>query len=445
MQELYHAQLRHLGSLKVKGRELTACNRNVDVIVILLLCAIILQFPYASSTSTPQTVTTGSGLHVDGRWIRDANGNVVQLRGASWEETLWSWPSLIDWTQEADRVKMLGVTLVRVSLNPQYWNESDYVPTIDKIVSLLAARQIYVILDFHEIKIDETYDDIANVIVNNASVGPFSNWIDFVKTLATRYKDYPYAAFIEFFGQPPHGTANYPLNVLEPAYYNSVLNAARQVHSINPNVLVTFGGVNSDGVGQIFIDNPLPEPNVVYGLHRYYHFDIGYSHYANSYAAGQFNLARQQMEQLYLSIGLVMVQKGYPVIDLEFGAYGSDPNWDTQIRDLYALLAKYRVGWVQWSYYDPTKPAANGSALTVDRSNLSPQGVIWAANVAASTTNTTSRQSSSTSSSTPLTKTYSTTATTTTDTSTPETTLPVFMLAATLTLVALGVRRRNIP
>lgn len=445
MQELYHAQLRHLGSLKVKGRELTASDRNVHVIVILLLCVVMLQFPYASSISTSQTVSAGAGLHVDGRWIKDANGNVVQLRGASWEETLWSWPSLIDWTQRADHAKTLGVTLVRLALDPQHWTESDYVPTVDKIVSLLEQRQIYVILDFHEVKQGETYDDIANVIVNNASVGPFSNWIDFVKTLATRYKDHPYAAFIEFFGQPPHATANYPLNVLDPAYYNSVLNAARQVHSVNPDVLVTFGGVNSDSVGQDFINNPLPEPNVVYGLHRYYHFDIGWSDYAKSYASGQFDLARQQMEQLYLSIGLVMLQKGYPVVDLEFGAYGSDPNWNVQIQDLYALLAKYGVGWTQWVYYDPNDSAANGSTLTTDGWNLSPQGMIWAAGVAASTTNTTSMQSSSTSSSTPLTKTYSTTATTTTDTSIPETTLPVFMLAATLTLVALGVRRRNIP
>lgn len=278
---------------------------------------------------------------------------------------------------------MLGVTLVRLALNPKHWNERDYAPTIDKIVSLLGERHIYVILNFHEAKEGETYDDIANIIVNNASVGPFSSWIDFVKTLATRYKDYPNTAFIEFFGQPPHATSNYPMNALEPAYYSSVLEAAIQVHSINPNLLVTFGGVDSNGVGQVFINNPLPEPNIVYAIHRYYHFDIGYSPYAKSYASGQFDLARQQMEQLQMQIGLVMLQKGHPVVLIEFGADTSDPYWSTQIQDLYHLMARYGVSWTQWDYASPFGPETGSLDLTLDGSTLTPQGEVFSANLAA--------------------------------------------------------------
>jgi aryl-phospho-beta-D-glucosidase BglC (GH1 family) len=266
---------------------------------------------------------------------------------------------------------MLGVTLVRLSLNPQHWQ--DYAPTIDKIVSLLEQRQIYVMLDFHEVKEGESYDDINNVIVNKAPVGPFPNWIEFVKTLATRYKDHPNAALIQFFGQPPHATDAYPLKTLEETYYNGVLEAARAIHAINPNVLVTFGSVNSDHISQMFMDKPLPEPNIVYALHRYYHFDLGWSDYAKSYASGQLQLAKQQMESLYRDIGFAMLDKGFPILLVEFGADTLDPNWDTQVRDLYALLARYGVGWTQWAY-----SADNVFAVTSDGSTLSPQGQLWA-------------------------------------------------------------------
>lgn len=346
------------------------------VLITLIICGV-------GQLIVPGDAKAKSGLswlHTDGSQIKTSTGQVVVLRGVTWIETLWRYPSLTNWAQRADRAKALGVTVVRLALNPSHWSDSDYVPTIDNIVSLLAQRQIYVTLDFHEAKEGETYDDIANHIVNNSPVGPFSNWLDFVKTLASRYKGQPNATFIEFFGQPPHETDRYPASVLGPAYYNSILQAARQVHSINPNVLVTFGGLNSGGVGQAFIDNPLPEPNVVYGIHRYYHFDIGYSPYAKSYASGQFALARQQMEQLFLQIGLVMLQKGHAVILAEFGADNSDPNWITQIQDVYSLMAKYSVGWVQWDY---SAPLTDSFSLTFNGNRLSLQGQVCATYLAA--------------------------------------------------------------
>jgi hypothetical protein len=187
-----------------------------------------------------------------------------------------------------------------------------------------------------------------------------------------------HVALYNIFNEPPVEGQGYSKDQLQEMWYSVSLLAVREIHQINPEVVVI---VESIGLADkiLFVDSPLPEPNVIYGFHRYYHFDRGNEDYAISYEQGYLETAKYQMEDFFSEIAFGMLDLGYPIMLLEFGSLTDDPNWDAQVVDLYNLLDKYYVSWNQWCWYpkDKTKTGLTFCLLESDWVTLSPEGELW--------------------------------------------------------------------
>jgi len=323
-------------------------------------------------------------LHTDGKYIKNALGEIVWLKGTAWVEYEWGPKDYSDPVLRADMMKQYGVNVVRLCLNPAFWLDpsrgqyNGYKEKIDQLVNLLNERNIYLVMDFH--KLGDTFDPAIHSVqymLNPESVSVDDktyNITDFWVQLARRYVDKQNVAIFELVGQPPHDWNRTRWDI----WWNNALYLARTIHAINPHMVVAVASMVSDRITQNFVNNPLPEPNIIYKFHKYYHFDIGWSDYANNYANGNLELAKQQQESFYYNIvGLKMLDKGYPVIAMEIGARIDDPYWDVQIRDLYELFAKYKVPWVQWVWMTRSWGSNQFGLVEDDWVSLSPQGELW--------------------------------------------------------------------
>jgi hypothetical protein len=329
----------------------------------------------AASLQVTRRYPTLSWLHTDGRWIKYSNGTVITLAGVAWQELDYKTTLNQDPTVRADQMKAMGVNSVRLTLNSAFWYSTPSYPTlVDKIIQLLAQRGIYTILDFHCGVADYskwTDDAKAAVLANPAA------WINWWRVIATRYENQSAAPIYGLFNEPPYPTATYNQTQLDQIWRNAALQAIQAIHSINPKVVILVDSTRyaANAVAE-FYNNPLPAANIVYVVHRYYHYDIGYETYANSYAAGNIGIARTQMETFYQSVLFNMMNKGYPVLLEEFGSLTSDPYWNAQLQDLYVILKKYDVGFNQW-VWDTYDYGLVNSTWT----GLSPQGQLWEENL----------------------------------------------------------------
>jgi hypothetical protein len=305
--------------------------------------------PNASYAAETALLPTLGWLHTNGRWIEESNGTIITLAGVAWEELAYKTTLDQDPAVRADQMKAMGVNSVRLALNSALWaSSSSYPALVDKIIQLLAQRGIYTILDFHcgtSNQAEWTDDTKAALMASPAA------WVNWWRVIATRYENQSAAPIYGLFNEPPYPTATYSQTQLDQMWRNAAVQAIQAIHSINPKVVILVDGIRyAENVVAEFYDNPLPAVNIVYALHRYYHYDIGYETYAISYAAGNIGIARTQMEDFYQSVLFQMMNKGYPVMLEEFFSLTSDPYWNAQLHDLYLILRKYQVGFNQWMW-----------------------------------------------------------------------------------------------
>ncbi|WP_051749199.1 cellulase family glycosylhydrolase [Nevskia soli] len=106
-------------------------------------------------------------LRRNGGWLVDEQGRVVILHGvnAVWKQAPYVAPDSVDGftAADADWLAAHGFNAVRVGVlfagvMPQpHMVDSSYLDKIDRIVQLLAARDIYILLDFHQDLYNERY------------------------------------------------------------------------------------------------------------------------------------------------------------------------------------------------------------------------------------------------------------------------------------------------
>jgi hypothetical protein len=381
------SDLKHKNKTQTNHKQLKLGSRSLICIALAFsIFASCLEVPsvFGGETQVSQNITLYGvisnpiqleWLHTDGSSIKDEKGNNVTLRGCAWQELCYRKTLESDLETRINQMQMYKVNSVRLCLNPAYWSDSAYVGLVDQIVNKLGEKGIYVIIDFH----CGTWD--YSLWNNDAKIDAIEYpdwWIAWFKNVTARYINDPQVALYNIFNEPPTEGQGYSEEQLQEMWYSVSLRAIQEIHQINPKVVTIVESVNlADKI--LFIDNPLPEPNVVYGFHRYYYFDRGYEDYALSYEQGNFTIAKLQMESLFNNIAFRMQDTGHPIILLEFGASADDPNWDVQIVDLYNLLNKYNVSWNQWCYY-PINPEHSGPffcLLEPDGLTLSQTGELW--------------------------------------------------------------------
>ena len=296
---------------------------------------------------------------------------------------VWGWSGIHDETDADYRLmRNSGANVVRLCISRFYWNYPIWQNKLDQIIDWCGQLGLHVILDYHSKTQDPSaWSDMDKIDEITAP----ADWIDWLKEVAFRYKNNPTVCGINVMNEPPPYTAwssaGYTKDEADMAWRNAALEVARALHSVNPNLLVFVGNNNWCASLEQFILNPLPEPNVVYVFHRYYWADIGYQDYANDYRNGNFEVAKTEMETLYKQVAFDLIDKGYPVILLEFGYQGTEPNWQVQAKDCYDLMKKYEAGYIQWVFHGETGATPVGTTygmLTKDWSALNERGQLWA-------------------------------------------------------------------
>jgi len=387
------------GSIKMKLRAL---------LIAALFSSVILPTLVSQSVNTQissfGTVRYATWLHTDGRYIKNEYGRIVQLTGFGWQDLLIS--DHVSASQGSiqfriKRHKEIGVNHFRVSISllgrwakPE--EHPEYIPTIDEIVQECVKNDMYVYFCFHQGSYKD--DGLMQALINNSAYDVWSDardaWLNYAKEIASRYKDYPNVFGFQNWAEP--GWARFGRKYLNKegdptaaaelatdwASFN--LDVARAIHSVNPHALVVVmspGYYRSKWVSDYYVYHPLPEPNIVYGWQDYYYSWSGTPVY-ESYAAGNFDLAKKQHEAaLYLQAFKMLEKNIAPVMITEFAFsnqyFTGEPNEYVAMRDMFKLFSKWNAHWTMFCWCD--QPQVNKwSFLESDWSTLTQNGQIAA-------------------------------------------------------------------
>ncbi|MBV8062527.1 MAG: cellulase family glycosylhydrolase [Nevskia sp.] len=360
----------------------------------------------------PQAPSHHHQLRRNGAWLVDAQGRAVILHGvnAVWKQAPYVAPDSVDGFTAADadwlaahgfNAVRLGVLFAGVMPQP-HMVDSSYLDRIDRVVQLLAARGIYVLLDFHQDLYNERYhgegfpdwatqpsrfDTLAqagfplNYFTPPAS-GAFDRLWDNAGGLqddyrsawmavTARWQNQDHLMGYELINEPwpggnwprcagPRGCAHFERDKLQPMY-EKVLAGIRSVDHdnivwIEPQILFDFGvashlggrGIADGQLGLSFHDYCLPETLLqAFGLKKL--------------------PACQPLERRVFSNARATSRRlGSASLMTEFGA--SDDLPDT------ARLVGYAddnlTGWMVWSYKnwgDPTTQAQGSGAQSLFR------------------------------------------------------------------------------
>ena len=353
---------------------------SIISLVIILSCLIFL--PLVNSLQISNRIlsygeirySTLTRLHTDGSYIKNEYEQIVQLTGVCWmdfniEKARIEGPQQgsllenIDW--RIARHKELGVNCIRISMNQGWWvNGGEYGVTpeqyqaqLDRVVEDCQKVGIYVYFCIH--LGSSGANDLQDALMadhNYKHPDWAYGWLDFMKLLTERYKNYSAFVGLQIWAEPAWGKET-DINVLNQKWANFSLANVRAIHSINPEVLVF---VTSPGyylhkwVSDYYFDNPLPEPNVVYAWQDYYKHQ-GWRDFYHSYEEGNYYLAKQQMEQWFYRTAFKMVNASIaPVMYTETGWNSNldvDPVENVVLGDTADIFTKYKQSWSLWVWW----------------------------------------------------------------------------------------------
>jgi len=399
------------------------CFRDKSVVSIIL-CVIMFSSilvsrsqlalgALASSKSISSSGVISVGLlrlHTDGRWIRDVDGNNVVMKGG---DVFWRFKyashyydydplAYDDEINEAsmDLFASTSANFIRLCLNGWTWyvkRAPKYVAAVDTVISWCKARGIMVVLSnmapWYETDVDPNFDYKDQITL----VTELTDWKNFMVELAQRYRDEPTVIGFDLLNEPPYVSTWQQRGYSDPwsIWRTNVLDVIKAIHAVDSGYLCfvePLGSSSHEDDMNNFKTNPLPEPNIVYCAHIYYAWDLAPPvPYAENYAAGNFALAKQQMEASYYERFIDMVDVGLPVMQMETGVYGHErenenPNWRQWVVDVLALYNKYGVG-CNWHLFSPDRPDSSiFSLLKGDRTGLSELGELWARNLTPTST-----------------------------------------------------------
>ncbi|GAB4555463.1 MAG: hypothetical protein Fur0016_15210 [Anaerolineales bacterium] len=218
--------------------------------------------PTPSLTAAPSPAP--AFLHVQGRATLNASGQPVFLRGVNMDtyyySFTWDKSAAQAYASQADieRLKDLGVNVIRLGLHWRYFETPLGYDLIDSYLDWCEQAGIYVILDMHVVPPEE--DIFQSHIWSDpaAQEQMLRLWTD----LATRYADRPMLAGYDLFNEPVPPRAD--------DWWALAERLAAAIRSVDKNHI-------------LFVENPLieesafrllPDSNVVYSFHEYEPFIV---------------------------------------------------------------------------------------------------------------------------------------------------------------------------
>ena len=325
-------------------------------------------------------------LSVKGNKIIDALGRSILLAGAGWQDLSFN-PTLavMDAETRARAFKSYGANSVRLWLNWRLWKDPSlgetYKAEVDKCVQACVNNDLYVFFSMMGFSYPIGSNDLAE---KQAILSDPTEWINWMIDLLTRYQNSNVIGFSIW---------NEPGGVNEAGYRNAVKQACQSIQNVHPESLILIdswgdGGAYGRGIDPYWINNPLPQTNIVYCFHRYYYQDVLYRDqnpdYVTSYEAGDYAKAKQELEQAWQSIVFNAIDAGMCCMHEEFGYDSNRPEYpepaSAQVqKDIYEMMNRRGLHWNYVAWW----PTGYGllSDWTANTYTLSLQGEIWTANL----------------------------------------------------------------
>lgn len=292
-------------------------------------------------------------LVVDGAYIKNENGEIINLRGAAIEELNTPTPYGVNkyWGQENGKyqepygytpnslnlLQETGTNCVRLSINWFSWmainhpnnpipveDAPQYREAVDYFIQELNKREIYVYLDFHAADTLEP-EKWKNFIDNY-----LDEYYTFWENITQRYKDTPGVMGAQLYNEPRSFYNNYPYDGF---WWDFMLETAQRIHAVNPRIIVmvastdntvngTHLGYPADAgykvVGDQFMLNPLPEPNILYVFHFHFPEEAPNWDVMQKYVSRDLVGARDGFEEFLYLIAFRAMDAGLPVMNCEF-------------------------------------------------------------------------------------------------------------------------------
>ena len=357
------------------------------------------------TTSATGTATPIPQLRRDGSFLVDQQNRVVMLHGvnAVWKLKPYAPPDTAEGftAADADWLQANGFNAVRLGvlfagvMPQQGVVDQGYLTQIDRVVQLLAARGIWVLLDFHEDMYNEkfygegfpdwaVYDDGVPLLFNAGFPGNLfqpatsitydnlwnnkNNLWDYYRqaweAVAAKWAQQPYLMGYELINEPwpgtnyltclpPLGCAAFDQNKLQ-AMQQYMLSGIRLYDASNlvwfePLVLISYGAPSYLGAR-----NPVVDDNLGFSWHLY-------CPTTSLTLLGLNNLTCDVLDADVLHVGEAGAdQLGASRLITEFGA-------TDEISDLTRSTGEFEqqlLGWQYWAYknwHDPTTSAGSGA------------------------------------------------------------------------------------
>lgn len=340
-------------------------------------------------------------LRHQGGWMVDRDGRVVILHGvnAVWKQAPYVPPDSVDGftAADADWLAEHGFNAVRLGVlfagvMPQRGViDHDYLARMDRVVRLLASRQIYVMIDFHQDLFGESYagegfpawahpartDGLLRAGFPLGYVTPrvgrafdgFWNdpqglqaayaqaWV----AVAAQWRDAEYLMGYDLINEPwsgsqwpacarPGGCAGFEQDKLQ-TLYERVLAGIRRVDADNivwlePQVLFEFGADSHLGT------RPIDDDQLGLSWHNY----CIAAPLVKATGGAESQTCSRLSRRVYRNADTVARRLGAASVLSEFGASDDAPD----IARVAARADDHRVGWMYWSYKDWGDPTTQG-------------------------------------------------------------------------------------
>lgn len=328
----------------------------------LMLIALVLISGLALPPTATANAQTQKFLSVRGRWIVDADGQPIILRGVNFPGYEYSDLLRETWLHaEADYGKFArsGFNVVRLPIvwamlepRPGVFDMSYLTKYVSRDVQWAKKHGLYIVLDMHQWKWGEKFGGcgapewtlrqyppteagmraaVSNFWIDSSLQDDFTRmWSEIART----YANEPAIAGYDILNEPWVYTSVIPY--LNATYVdNFYMKVIASIRSVDPNHIIFLEPANMNT-----FKFPLKE-NIVWAPH-FYPLSFESRYFRDNVTTLEADL-RAKYDRFVL-------QLGSPVWIGEFGAFMKDMSRDYWLEDATQLFDKYQVGWAWWAY-----------------------------------------------------------------------------------------------
>ena len=310
-------------------------------------------------------------LHVDGRYIKNVDDEIIFLRGAAFgdlsddlKDGIWQGGSVTARFYKylelfGGQANVIRVPIGGFSLDNDMANYGNMKNSIFELLGLCIENELYFVLDFHG-GVNRYYENILGIPNRLATLGqnpqPFYDWWTDVLNWVMPSGLY---AGVPLYNIP---------NVICEAYNepqgsqwggDSVFIGIMEewekiVHALNPDLLLFISSPNFNHIDYYWVENR--QPNVVYTWDWYLKdFNDAQGHLADDYTAGQSGMYARMDALMYPERMQYAVENDLPIISSEWGIatwHFSDGVIPEQaVIDYITVMNYYETGWWTWWWW----------------------------------------------------------------------------------------------